>query len=112
MTFEPNTWWLLSFAAGALMYLIARRGKRVNDHPMCRRCDFDLTGLPPTSDRCPECGSDIRRRRATYVGERQRRPMVWLLALLMFLAPFAGGGWFVYRVLTDANPNSHKPVRW
>jgi tRNA(Ile2) C34 agmatinyltransferase TiaS len=40
------------------------RGRRIDDHPLCRRCGFDLTGKPETSTRCPECGSDLRRPRA------------------------------------------------
>ena len=112
MSLEPNIYWLISFAVGAALWLLARRGRRINDHPMCRRCDFDLTGLPETSDRCPECGGDLRRRRATYVGERHSRPFVRLLAILAFIAPFAGSGYFVYSVLTDANPAGRKPAWW
>lgn len=35
------------------------RGKVVRVGPTCRRCTFDLSGLPTPLARCPECGSDL-----------------------------------------------------
>ena len=50
------------------------RGRRTDDHPLCRRCRFDLTGRPTTAERrCPECGADLARPRAVVVGHRRRR---------------------------------------
>jgi hypothetical protein len=37
--------------------IIGRRGFRIDDHPLCRRCRFDLSGIPLTT--CPECGGGI-----------------------------------------------------
>src|SRR5215208_2333842 len=63
-----------------LMMILARRGRRIDDHPLCRKCGFDLFGLPGTSHNCPECGRDLRRRRATRIGHRQRhRPLLRIL---------------------------------
>jgi hypothetical protein len=45
-----------------------RRGRRVGDHPSCRKCGHDLFGLPETSACCPECGADLTRRRAKLDG--------------------------------------------
>jgi hypothetical protein len=35
-----------AFAAAALL-VFALRGRRVDDHPLCRKCGFDLFGKPP-----------------------------------------------------------------
>src|SRR3954452_1890745 len=73
-------WLIVSMAllaASALLVLIALRGQRVNDHPICRRCGFDLFGKPAESTVCSECGADLNRRRAVRVG--QREPRAWLL---------------------------------
>ena len=34
-----------AFAGGVAMLLIGLRGRRVTDHPTCRRCRYDLHGL-------------------------------------------------------------------
>ena len=62
---------VLVLAASALLLWSGLRGKRKGTTPYCRRCDYNLTAL----DRpiCPECGADLRHRRAIVVGERHRR---------------------------------------
>jgi hypothetical protein len=65
---------------GVGLLVVARRGRRAGDHPVCRRCGFDLFGLPTDSQRCSECGADLTRRRAVLAGTQGRR---WL--------PLAGG---------------------
>src|SRR5215218_3121633 len=69
----------LAMTAGIVLILFGTRGRRVDDHPLCRRCGFDLTGRPQTSDRCPECGADLSAHRAIRIGRRTRRP--WSIAL-------------------------------
>lgn len=49
---------LLAAVLLVVMYF-AWRGKVVSTHPHCRKCKFNLHGLPDTSHRCPECGTDI-----------------------------------------------------
>ncbi len=81
--------WLPMVAVGAFLVRAGLRGRRINDHPICRRCRFDLVGLgaasametPATAlvsgaaneraigsesrstqshpDRCPECGTEL-----------------------------------------------------
>src|SRR5262245_9621381 len=48
------------------------RGRRVGDHPHCRRCRFDLFGKPETSTQCPECGANLDEAHATVIGVRKR----------------------------------------
>lgn len=75
---------IVSLLAGCWMLWRGLRGRRVGDHPVCRRCGFDLTGLPATSSRCPECGSEITSRRSRRIGVRHRQPR-WIVAGLIVL---------------------------
>lgn len=74
----------LIVAAGAVLFglavavpLVARglRGRYVGEHPHCRRCGFDLTGRPATSDACSECGATLDAPGAVTTGVRRRRPV-------------------------------------
>src|SRR3569833_487778 len=79
----------LFFAAAAVLAYAMRR-RRIDDHPICRRCGFDLFGKPETSNICSECGADLARRRAIRVGHFHRRTCLAFAALVpMFLC----GSW-------------------
>ena len=71
--------------AGVVLIVFAWRGRRVDDHPLCRRCGFDLTGRPPDSTRCAECGADVTRPRATRIGHRRRRGGVMVVGVALAL---------------------------
>src|SRR5687767_8607470 len=43
------------------------------DHPLCRRCGYDLSGLPLGTAACPECGADLREPHALTTAARLRR---------------------------------------
>ena len=76
---------IVLFVALALL-TVGLRGRRADDHPLCRRCGYDLTGRPADADpRCPECGADLDRRRAVRVGHRVRRPTLVATGLLVLL---------------------------
>src|SRR5262245_35278626 len=84
----------LAILIAIALLAIALRGRRIDDHPLCRKCKFDLTGKPDTSTRCPECGADLTRPHATRVGHRKIRPRLASVAVsifvaCVFLAPFA-----------------------
>src|SRR5688500_6231710 len=65
----------------------SRRGRRVDDHPSCRRCGFDLFGLPSGSTNCSECGADVTRRGAVRTDHRARgRQLLAGGAVLMLLS--------------------------
>src|SRR3954468_8599598 len=97
---------LLLLISLPLLYL-GWRGRVVGSQPVCRRCGFDLTGLPVTSTNCPECGSDLRRSHATRRGHLlRRRGMLWAGGILLFMGPVTGG--LVGTVLVrDANFNPY-----
>ena len=63
---------LLMLLAGAVLLVIGLRGRRVGDHPVCRRCGFDLFGNPAAA-RCPECGADLGVSGAVRTGHLRRR---------------------------------------
>jgi hypothetical protein len=97
-------------AAGLLVH--AFRGRRVDDHPVCRQCGFDLVGKPHDSTVCPECGSDLSRPRAVRVGRREtRRGLVKGAAplLLVSLGLLGVQGWGRAR---GVNWNRQKPAWW
>src|SRR5438874_10171826 len=61
---------------GVIVILLGLRGVRVDDHPLCARCGFDLHGLGSGAG-CPECGAGVgtpgRRGRAPVrIGNRRR----------------------------------------
>jgi len=65
---------------GTLLVWLGRRGKRLDGHPVCRKCRYDLSGsvggggaLP---EACPECGRSLAERRAVANGNRRPRPIV------------------------------------
>jgi ribosomal protein L37E len=73
--------------AGAVVY--GMRGRRIDDHPLCRRCGFDLVGLPAGSSACSECGGSIVVRKAIRFGHRQRNGRIVALGMILLLL---GGG--------------------
>ena len=72
--------------------LWAVRGRRVDRHPVCRRCGFDLVATVDVRNVCTECGSSLARRRAVRVGNRQRRRGIIGLCAPLLIASLAWGG--------------------
>ena len=72
-----------ALAAGIVGIALGRRGRRADDHRVCRRCRRDLHGTD--SPRCPECGHALR---DDWLDVRvgNREPMRWLTALGLLLA--------------------------
>src|SRR3954466_13437652 len=64
---------LVLVGAGVALLIAGVRGRRVDDHPICRRCGFDLVGLPQGAAVGSGCGADLSAPRAIIVGHRVRR---------------------------------------
>lgn len=101
---------LLPVTVGLIAY--GWRGRRVGDHPVCRRCGFDLFGKPAGSAVCAECGADLGRPRAVRVGHRRRRRgPLWAGGVLLLLVG-AWAGVAGYAAARDIDPDPYKPVWW
>jgi hypothetical protein len=101
----------LLLVAGLAMLIGGLRGRRINDNPVCRGCGFDLLGIFPGGERCPECGKALGEA-AVCVGKRERRR-----AALFGGAILTAGGVFVLGGLGAAaasgvNWNVYKPTPW
>ncbi len=87
------------------------RGRRVCDHPYCRRCGFDLFGRPATSPRCSECGAELDRPKAIRAGRRERRR--WPLAVGLAVFVLMAGYWGHYAVQRVTHLGAaDKPTWW
>ncbi len=106
---------LVAIAIAAGWVWLTLRGRRVNEHPICRGCGFDLIGLwpaPPlvepgkTDDggrepvvpKCPECGAGLDSPRRIRIGERVRSRR-WVTVASLALAAsiaFVGGRAWLY----------------
>jgi cytohesin len=75
---------------GLLLVWRYLRGRVVGEHPQCRRCGYDLFGLPNDHQRCPECGANLRGRQAVLIGRRKRRWRAGLIALALAAGALAG----------------------
>ncbi len=99
------------FGVGLAMTAVGLRGRRADDHPLCRRCRFDLTGRPADAERrCPECGADLASPRAVVVGHRGRRPVVLSVGLALFVPTFTLEAASVYRLSSKTFWYPYAPV--
>jgi hypothetical protein len=101
---------IVAAAVGLGLLVLGLGGRRVGDHPFCRRCGFDLFGKPDESTACPECGGDVARRRATVIGVRRRRRWAIALAAVILLPIFAGAGVLGWARYNDVDWQARKPV--
>src|SRR5215213_7579554 len=87
-------------------------GVRVDDHPLCRSCGFDLTRRNPDAVACPECGANVSDGRGIVIGHRRRRTgmIVSGAALLLAVLGILGAGG--RKIAAGLNPNEFKPVWW
>lgn len=63
------------------------RTRRVGSEPHCRKCEYDLRGLPADAERCPECGADLNAKHARVMGVPKRRTaLAWRGLILLLIA--------------------------
>src|SRR5688572_6560291 len=105
-------WGAIVAVAGAAVFAFGWRGRRVGDHPFCRRCGFDLFGLPAESQACPECGGDLAAPRATVVGTRRRRPGVAGAGAALMLPSLAVLGVAAWGHFGGVDWQKQKPTWW
>lgn len=97
---------------GSLLFIGGLRGRRVDDHPWCRQCRFDLFGSPSRSSRCPECGANLDSRRAVRHGRRKRRPVVLSSGALLLVIAGTLIALQVSGVGSKVNWIAYKPAWW
>lgn len=102
----------MATSAGFILVMLALRGRRIDDHPLCRRCGFDLTGRPAHSMRCPECGADLARERAIRIGRRRSRRGMLGVALPLLLLGAGGLGFVAWSTARNVDWERHKPSFW
>ncbi len=101
--------------AAVAVLLAALRGRRTDDHPLCRRCGYDLTGRPDGAAddaRCPECGADLAPPRAVRVGHRVRRRGIVAVGVLLLLLGGVGTGVTAWPRVRAFDPLPHEPLWW
>lgn len=96
--------------AGVLLLWLALRGRRINDHPTCRWCGFDLLGVFPAGVTCPECGAGLKRAKAVRMGARRKMWLTAGLATLMIVLPGAALGLAFFAAVTGTDLYKHMPL--
>jgi hypothetical protein len=112
--------WAVTLAASVALLglgLLVRgwRGRRVGDHPYCRRCGFDLFGTYPDSTNCSECGADLSapaKAKAIDLGVRHHRYGLMLMGGMVFLPALLLSYAIGLGALEHLNWEQHKPVWW
>lgn len=100
----------VGLCVGLGLLIAGIRGRRLDDHPVCRGCRFDLAGVFPGRKVCPECGASLGAARAVRKGNRRRRPRVLALGAVLLAIGVGATGGGVYSSAAGVNWNRYKPV--
>jgi hypothetical protein len=101
---------ILPLIVATALLILGLRGRRIDDHPLCRRCGFDLVGLPRTSTVCSECGTDLSAKRAIRTGHRVRRGPMMAMSIALLIPSLLWIGIVGYAAAGGADWMSCKPV--
>jgi predicted RNA-binding Zn-ribbon protein involved in translation (DUF1610 family) len=77
------------FVLGALIAFVARGWRKVDDHPYCRACGFDLMGRVPAPSSCPQCGAALSEPKSIRIGQNEPSRALQFLGLLL-MVPLLG----------------------
>src|SRR4051812_39396348 len=88
------------------------RGGPGDDHPVCRKCGFDLFGRPEGTftGRCSECGMDLAKKRAVRMGNRRKRGRILGAGALVTAVGVMGLGSMGWITARGIDVNHYKPV--
>jgi hypothetical protein len=111
MWFACLPWLSVLIVSMVGIILVARglRGRRVRQAPHCRKCGYNLTGLP--SERCPECGGLIAIVGVVVVRRQRRLGLLYggvLLLLPLLVVPLLLGK----RALRYLDGYRYRPTAW
>jgi hypothetical protein len=96
--------------AAVVLLAVAVRGRRVDNHPICRKCGFDLFGLDQAVN-CPECGADLSADMIS-VGHRRVRRRLLAVGILLALPALALVATLITLNVRKTNFVQIKPVWW
>lgn len=104
---------ILTTVACLALTIWACRGKRIDRHPVCRACRYDLHGLDlDTLPDCPECGTQIVSRKDLRRGNRQpRKALAYTFGLLCSLGLLTSIATTTHWA-SNYDWNRIKPVSW
>lgn len=92
---------VITFVVGLFLVYRGIRGVPTLSDPKCAKCGYDLRWVKPEVNLvCPECGSDLKARRAVRFGDFQRRPR-WIVVGLVVILTSVGtpvGFWTVRNI--------------
>ena len=71
----------------------AFRGKKIDSHPHCRKCKYNLLGSPLPYTVCPECGSSLSSSKSIKQGTYKRRPLALITYTLLAIASLSPVGY-------------------
>lgn len=103
---------LAMLVLGVAMLVRGWRGRKVGSDPHCKRCGFNLIGLPPDSTRCSECGADVGERGAIVHGHRTRRVGMMIAGACVALIPLLIFGTLAVSMARSTDLNELKPLWW
>jgi hypothetical protein len=101
---------ILTALTAITLLTLGIRGKRLNDHPICRRCAFDLVGVYPGAQQCTDCGARLTRRHAIRHGRRRPRRALIVAGLVPLAILASLGALFTWAVATNYDLNKLKPT--
>ncbi len=101
---------LLALAIGLALAVIGWRGRKIDDHPVCRKCRFDLAGVYPANKTCPECGRDLAGERSVRIGNRRKRRLPLGVGAGLLAVALIFGGLFVTVLVGGPALNPYKPM--
>jgi hypothetical protein len=101
---------LAALIVGVVLTWLGWRGRQVDNHPICRRCGFDLFGLAELT-KCPECGTELSASKIR-LGHRKVRAIPLAGGLAMLLPAVVVLGAVTFAAIKHVDVNRYKPVWW
>lgn len=79
-----------------ILLCLGLRGYKVSNHPVCRKCKFDLCGTWPGINICTECGTALDNPNRIIKGQYKKRPIIIVLAIIVLLPALIWQGYHIY----------------
>jgi hypothetical protein len=75
----------IGMVVAAVLVVVGWRGRRIDNHPICRKCGFDLFGIIPDAESCPECGVPLTFSTIDRRGRRARSSRLVLVGVALLM---------------------------